>query len=55
MKRMLRSIAFAAAYIAVVAYTSMTVGLLGGFSYFMQQVVAGLGLAVHWAWFAASF
>lgn len=41
-----------AAYIAVVAYTSMTVGLLGGFSYFMQQVVAGLGITVHWAWFS---
>lgn len=40
----------AAAYIAVIAYTSMAVGLLGGFSYFMAEVAAGLGAALPWPW-----
>ena len=42
-----------AAYVALVAYTTMAIGLLGGFSYFMREVVAGLGIAVPWPVFAA--
>ncbi len=42
-----------AAYVALAAYTTMAIGLLGGFSYFMQQVLQGLGLNVPWPVFSA--
>jgi len=41
-----------AAYVALVAYTTMAIGLLGGFSYFMREVVAGLGISVPWPVFS---
>lgn len=41
-----------AAYVALVAYATMAIGLLGGFSYFMREVFAGLGIAVPWPVFA---
>lgn len=41
-----------AAYVALASYTSMAIGLLGGFSYFMQQVLDGLGIHVAWFVFA---
>ncbi|MEI6405031.1 MAG: amino acid permease [Actinomycetes bacterium] len=41
-----------AAYVALASYASMAIGLLGGFSYFMQQVLDGLGIHVPWFVFA---
>jgi amino acid transporter len=46
--------AVGAAYLAVVSYTALTVGLAGAFGYFTQQVFAqGFDAHVSWIWPAA--
>jgi len=42
--------AVGAAYLAVVSYTVLTIGLAGAFGYFVTQVLDTLGVHVAWEW-----
>jgi amino acid transporter len=42
--------AVGAAYLAVLSYTALTVGLAGAFGYFVQLVLGTEGIAIAWEW-----